>query len=277
LDALQREHERQRAADQGLLSDEARGRILSLAKEFRRIWNDSHTAPIERKRMVALLIEDVTLTKADKVAIHVRTSLTIDKPRPVALIRKTLPEVVCTVDELLETCTDRQVAARLNELGYRNWKGQTLTVKKVTVIRMAYRLRSRFERLRGRGMLTGDELAKQLGVCTTTVHQWGRAGLLRRQLYGNNHRCLYEPIDDVVVINARNEAQSSTQSMLPPYCQRSAGIKHQRRARKLPSLGEGTGSGKNEWENGVQDFLGGADSGQESCRPPGPRRGRPAS
>jgi hypothetical protein len=44
LDALQREHERQRAADQGLLSDEARGRILSLAKEFRCIWNDSQSA-----------------------------------------------------------------------------------------------------------------------------------------------------------------------------------------------------------------------------------------
>ena len=57
--------------------------------------------------MVALLIEDVTLVKADKVAIHVRfrggktTSLAIDKPKPVALIRKTLPEVVRTVDELL--------------------------------------------------------------------------------------------------------------------------------------------------------------------------------
>jgi len=148
----------QRAADQGLLSDEARGRILSPAKEFRCIWKDSQTAPIESKRMVALLIEDVTLAKADKVAIHVRfrggktTSLTIDKPRPVALIRKTLPKVVCTVDELLETCTHRQGAGRLNELGYRNWKVQTFTVKKVTVIHMAYRLRSRFERLRGRGM-----------------------------------------------------------------------------------------------------------------------------
>jgi hypothetical protein len=205
LDALQREHERQRAADQGLLSEAARGRILSLAKEFRRIWNDPRTSPIERKRMVALLIEDVTLVKADSISIHVRfrggktTSLTIAKPKPIALIRKTLPEVVRAVDELLETGTDRQVAARLNELGYRNWKDQGFTVKKVIVIRKAYGLQSRFERLRGRGMLTGDELARQLGVCTTTIHQWGRAGLLKRHLYGDNYRCLYEPIADVVV------------------------------------------------------------------------------
>ncbi|HYZ42503.1 MAG TPA: recombinase family protein [Stellaceae bacterium] len=206
LDALQREHERQRAADQGLLSEEARRRILALAKDFRRVWNDPRTSPIERKRIVALLIEDVTLVKAERVSIHVRfrggktTSLTIDKPKPIALIRKTLPEVVRAVDELLEICTDQQVAARLNELGYRNWRGQSFTVKKVIVIRKAYGLRSRFERLRERGMLTGDEVARQLGVCTTTIHQWGRAGLLRRHLYGNNYRCLYEPLADVVVV-----------------------------------------------------------------------------
>lgn len=206
LDALQREHERQRDADQGLLSDEARARILALAKEFRRVWNDPRTAPIERKRMVALLIEDVTLAKADRVAIHVRfrggrtTSLTIDKPRPIALIRKTLPKVIRAVDELLETCTDRQVAEQLNERGYRNWRAQTFTAKKVIVIRRAYQLKSRFERLRERGMLTGNELARQLGVCTTTIHEWGRMGLLRRHLYGNNYRCLYEPVGDVVVI-----------------------------------------------------------------------------
>ncbi|CAI10618.1 transposase (plasmid) [Aromatoleum aromaticum EbN1] len=205
LDALQREHERQRAADQGLLGEEARGRILALAKEFRHVWNDPRTEPIERKRMMALLIEDVTLVKADRVSIHVRfrggktRSLLIDKPKPIAQIRKTSPQVVQTVDELLETCTDRQVAARLNELGYRNWQGQSFTFKKVIVLRNAYHLKSRFERLRERGMRTGDELAKQLDVCPTTIHQWGRQGLLRRHLYGNNHRCLYEPVGEVLV------------------------------------------------------------------------------
>jgi hypothetical protein len=67
-------------------------------------------------------------------------------------------------------------------------------------VRRAYSLKSRFERLRARGMRNGDELARQLGVCTTTIHDWGRAGLLRRHLYGNNHRCLYEPLRDVTLI-----------------------------------------------------------------------------
>jgi DNA invertase Pin-like site-specific DNA recombinase len=206
LDSLTQEHDRQQQSDQRLLTDDARARIRALAENFPQVWRDERIAPIERKRMVALLIEDVTLVKAERIAIHVRfrggrnTSLEIDKPKPIALIRKTLPEVVKKVDELLEACTDRQVAERLNELGYKNWRGQSFTHKKVIVIRAAYRLKSRFERLRERGMLSANELAHQLGVCPTSVYHWGREGVLREHRYGNGHRCLYEPLGDVVLV-----------------------------------------------------------------------------
>jgi len=206
LDALQQEHERQAQTDQGLLSEQARERIRALSEDFPRVWNDQRVAPIERKRMLGLLIEDVTLLKAEQISVHVRwrggrtSSLQIDKPKPMSQIRKTTPEVVQTIDRLLETCTDRQVAARLNELGYTNYKGQPFTYKKVGMVRYTYKLKSPFQRLRERGMLTGVELAKQLAVSTASIHHWGRAGYLRRHLYGNNDRCLYEPVGDVVVV-----------------------------------------------------------------------------
>jgi hypothetical protein len=148
----------------------------------------------------------VTLVKSEKVSIHVRfrggrtTSLTVDKPRSMALVRKTQPAVVSVVDGLLETCTDQQVATRLNELGYTNWQHQTFTARKVALVRTTYGLPSRFERLRSRGLLTGAELATQLKVSQTTIHQWGRQGLLRRHVYGHDHRCLYEPLGNVVLV-----------------------------------------------------------------------------
>ena len=40
---------------------EARARILALATDFPRLWHDPHTPDRERKRMVRLLIDDVTL------------------------------------------------------------------------------------------------------------------------------------------------------------------------------------------------------------------------
>lgn len=216
LDSLQQEHDRLQQADQTLLGDEARTRIRQLAGDFPRVWHDERIAPVERKRMLGLLIEDVTLVKAERIAIHVRfrggrtTSLEIDKPKPIALIRKTLPEVVSKVDELLESCTDRQVAQRLNELGYKNWQGQAFTHKKVRVIRMAYHLKSRFERLRERGMLSAGELADQLGVCPTTIYHWGHTGFLREHRYGNQFRCLYEPLGNVTLVKGKGGRQPQT-------------------------------------------------------------------
>jgi DNA invertase Pin-like site-specific DNA recombinase len=209
LDSLAQEYDRQKQADQRLLGEDARARIRALAENFPQVWHDARIAPIERKRMVGLLIEDVTLVKADRITINIRfrggrtTSLQIDKPKPIALIRKTLPEVVTKVDEWLETCTDRQVADRLNEQGYKNWKGQSFTHKKVIVIRNAYHLKSRFERLRERGMLTANELAVQLGVCSASIYHWGRDGILREHRYGNRHRCLYEPVDGLILVKGK--------------------------------------------------------------------------
>jgi len=204
LDTLQREHEQQRKADAELLDDEARERILALAQDVPRVWQDPRTSALERKRMVALLIEDVTLLVAAQVTAHVRwragqtTSFCVERPKPIALIRKTRPEVVAAIDELLETCTDAEVAQRLNAMGHRNWKQHPFTDKKVRGVRYAYGLKSRYERLRSRGLLSGAELAAQLGVSTTTVHQWGRCGLLARELYGRPARCLYLPPGKVI-------------------------------------------------------------------------------
>lgn len=206
LDTLQQQDEHQRHEDEAQLDETARKRIVDLARDFPRVWNDARTCALERKRMLALMIEDVTLVAGPSIAVHVRwrggrtQSLCVDKPRPIAQIRKTLPEVVALIDELLETSTDKQIAAKLNEQGYRNWQGQSFTMKKVIVVRYAYALKSRFERLRERGMLTGEEVAKHLGASSTTVHQLGRLGILKRHLYGNNHRCLYEPPGNVTLV-----------------------------------------------------------------------------
>ena len=103
-----------------------------------------------------------------------------------------------------------QVAAALNALGYKNWRGEAFTPKKVIVIRTAYALKSRFERLRARGMLTARELATQLGVCSASIYQWGREGLITEHRYGHNHRCLYEPPGEVVLVKGQGGRYAST-------------------------------------------------------------------
>jgi DNA invertase Pin-like site-specific DNA recombinase len=199
LETLQQEQERQRQADQGLLSDMARARILALAKDFPRVWNDPRTEQRERKRMLALLVDDVTLLKGDEIAIHVRfrggqsTSLTVEAPKTLPKMRKFKPAIIAQLDQLLETCTDQEAADRLNALGHRNWEKQPFTAEKVINIRFNYKLKSHYQRLRDRGLLRPNELAQRFGVSIWTVHEWGREGLLPRRRYQNG-RYLYEPV-----------------------------------------------------------------------------------
>lgn len=66
-------------------------------------------------------------------------------------------------------------------------------------MRCAYKLKGGSKRLLEKGFVRADDLAKRFGVSVTTIHQWGRQGLLRRQRYDNNARCLYEPVDSVMI------------------------------------------------------------------------------
>jgi DNA invertase Pin-like site-specific DNA recombinase len=224
LDGLQQEHEKQREADRHLLDDDARKRVMALAKDFPRIWKDPRTEPIERKRMAALLLEDVTLTKCEEIIVQVRFrggrahAFTLPRPLPMSRIRKTPDEVIQVLDKLLDSCSDRETAARLNELGHRNWKGQSFTAKKVAFIRSAYSLHSRYERLRERGLLTALELAEHLDVSVTTIHTWGRQGLLQRELYGNAHRCLYLPLGSKILRKGQGGRRPKPPTLINAQC-----------------------------------------------------------
>jgi DNA invertase Pin-like site-specific DNA recombinase len=198
LDTLQQEHDRQRKADQSLLNEEARARILALSRDFPRVWKSLRTASVDRKRMLALLIEDVTLVSAERIAIHVRfrggqaQSLAIDRPKPIAILRKTHPVIVQKLEQLLKTCSDREAAAELNAVGYRNGRKEPFTARKVRQLRRNYKLPSRFERLRARGLLSAQEMASKLDLPLHTIYQLVRTGVLHREHYGNTDRCLFK-------------------------------------------------------------------------------------
>src|SRR5258708_2854666 len=69
--------------------------------------------------------------------------------------------------------------ARLS-ISTHTWEGKPFNRKKVAFIRGAYKLSSRRDRTRRRGMLTTGEVAEKLGVAETTVHQWGVQGLIKK-------------------------------------------------------------------------------------------------
>jgi DNA invertase Pin-like site-specific DNA recombinase len=199
LTDAQDEYERQRQADQAALDEEQRRRILALATDFPRLWQAPGTPDRERKRMVRLLLDDVTLVKGTPITVHVRfrggatRTLTLPPPLPAWALRKTSPEVVTEVDRLLEDYTEAQIARLLTERGLRSGTGQPINPLMVGRVRQHYGLRPRYQRLRARGLLTMAEVARTFGICRATVKVWRRAGLLRGHPYDDKPQYLFEP------------------------------------------------------------------------------------
>ena len=211
LSDAQAGYERQRENDRLSLSDEHRARIGALATEFPRLWQDPNTPDRERKRMVRLLIEDVTLIKQGAITLHVRfkggATQTLSLPQPLRAweLRTTSPEVVAEIDRLLDCHTEAQIATILNEHRLHSGEGKPFHSLMVKRIRRAYRLKPRFDRLREAGMLTVAEMATFLGTSTETVKKWGHYGLLQRQAYNDKHECLYEHPGDNPPIKSQGE------------------------------------------------------------------------
>lgn len=189
--------EQHRQNDRGL-DEKQRARVLALATDFPRLWSDPRTPDRERKRMARLLIEDVTLLKADDVTIQIRfrggatRTLTVPLPKPAWVMRQTAPEVVAAIDRLIDEHTDNEIAERLNERGMTSGTGKPFHRHIVARIRDEYGLKDRYSRLRARGFLDQREIAKTLHVEPCTIKIWRRAGLLIAHRYNDKGECLFE-------------------------------------------------------------------------------------
>jgi DNA invertase Pin-like site-specific DNA recombinase len=201
------ERERGRHDDQVLVDAATRDRLVAMTTDFKQLWADPATPNRERKRMLAHIVEDATLIKLPgegTATIHIRfkggktETLTTVNPKSSAQQVKTPPQIVELVDQLLDDHVYSAVADRLNERGLRpggsarrGRAADRFTAKRVAYLAHRYRLRSRYDRLRGRGRLTQREMADRLGIHEHTLVPWAKHGIVTRHAY-NSHAFLYE-------------------------------------------------------------------------------------
>ena len=195
LQEAQQEFEQQRQKDRVAIDEELRTRLHTLATDFPHLWHDPHTPDRERKRLVRLLVEDVTLIKRDQLHILVRfpggAIKTIQLPFP-RRITVTPQAVISEVDRLLDQHSFEGIADILNSRGFVSGYGKPFRGRMIARLTAKYGLRSRFDRLREQGMLTLEEMAGRLGICTQHVKTWRVAGLLRAHLCNDKNEYLYE-------------------------------------------------------------------------------------
>jgi DNA invertase Pin-like site-specific DNA recombinase len=188
-----------KAADPGL-SQHARDRIHALVSDLPRVWNDPRTPSRERKRILRLLVEDVTLTRDRTIQLHIRwkggATTSLEQPLPLAApdLRRTPAAVVEQVRTLATEQTDRQIAETLNSRFLRTGTGKRFARLIVRGIREAYGIRSLAQHLRAEGWLTVREVAAQLGVHYQTAKSFASEGVLCARRASDNGDILFEPL-----------------------------------------------------------------------------------
>ena len=190
--------DRQREQDRQAVSEQQRAAILTLASSFPQLWRDPSTPDRERKRIVRLLLEDVTLIRGEQITLHLRfkggAHRTIQLPLPLRSWeqRQTSQEAVKEIDRLLDVKTYPEIAAQLNQSGLLSGEGKPFTARIIARLQRSYSLMSRYDRLRKAGMLTLEEMADVLGLHPQRVKIWHRHGLIRGHAYNGKNDCLYE-------------------------------------------------------------------------------------
>jgi DNA invertase Pin-like site-specific DNA recombinase len=200
LRQAQEEYKRQRQADRLTLSEEQNAQVLALAGDIPRLWHDPKTSDRDRKRLLRLIVEDVTLLRNGDVTVHIRfkggsvQSITLPVPLPAHRLYRTPEEIVREIDRLLDEHGTTEIARILNARGLRSGHGVPFNHRLVDHIIDRYDLTPRLERLhREGGLLTAIELADHFGVDVATVHDWHHRGLLRAYRFSARRDLLFEP------------------------------------------------------------------------------------
>ncbi|MDA3787333.1 MAG: recombinase family protein [Desulfobacula sp.] len=222
LAEAEEQYKRLRKQDSKVLDEYMQEKIRELASNFPRLWNDPGTPQRERKRMTNLLLEDVTLVKnKEDITAHIRfkggTARTLHVPRPLASWQEwsTDSKVVAEIDRLLEHHTNCQVASILNESGFTSGKGKPFHGNRISKTWRAYGLKSRYERLRDKGMLTRKELAGKQNVHQGTITKWRIIGRVKGHLADDQGQYLFEDPGNICLrLKKKNDKKSSSKRLL---------------------------------------------------------------
>jgi len=177
--AAQEELSRQRQ-QQGLeLTAEQKSQLLALAKDLPQLWQSPSTSGQDRKRMLRLLIKDITVERPAgerKALLHLRwqggavEDLSVAIPLPAPDKVRYPQATVDRVRALALSLSDPQIVAALNQENVLSAKGKAFTLSMIKWIRSRHAIPA--PSLKQPEELTVEEVAERFGVSPGVVYYW---------------------------------------------------------------------------------------------------------
>ncbi len=142
------------------------------------------------------------MTKRDGTLLQIRfkggatRTLKLPPPVPIGEFRLTDPALVKEIDRLLDHYNDTGVGKNLSKRGFTTCEGKILNSLSVGRIRIKYKLKNRFSRLRESGLLTAKELGILLIAKPATIRFWMHKGFLIGHPFNSKGENLFEMPDE---------------------------------------------------------------------------------
>jgi hypothetical protein len=184
---------------------EQKAKVLALARDLPRLWHAPTTQAKDRKRMLRLLVKDITVAKSlkeKKLSVHIRwqggacSDLTVPLPPRVADQVRYPTAIVDRVRDLARTLPDARIAEQLNGENFVSATGKPYTVKMIQWIRRCHKIAPAV--LRKPGELTVQQVATDFAVSDNVVYYWIAHGLIqaRRTSSGSPYWITLSPTDE---------------------------------------------------------------------------------
>lgn len=157
--------------------------ILDLARKIPEVWNAPSSTSKEKKRIIRILIEDITVLSEKRhpdfsIGIRFRSGkheyLSLKKPLPCADSRRHTKDTVALIRELASYMDDYEIADHLNQNGLTTPEGKSFTYAGVRWIRYKHDISGPYQR--NRQGISVAEAAKLLGISTGKVYYGISAG-----------------------------------------------------------------------------------------------------
>lgn len=157
--------------------------ILGLARRIPEIWNAPSSTPAEKKRIIRVLIEDITVLSEKRcpdfsIGIRFRSGrvehLSLKKPLPCADRRRHTDDTITIIRDLASSMDDYEIADCLNRNGLTTPEGKNFTYAGVRWIRYKHAISGPYQR--NRQGISVTEAASLLGISTGKIYYGISAG-----------------------------------------------------------------------------------------------------
>ena len=166
------------------VTEEQKQQILQLGRDFPRLWKAKTTSTCDRKRMLRLLIRDVTVVKDPEprlLRLQIcwqggATEVLEVRQRPKRQDAIRYPDTfVAKIRDMAKIYNNREIVELLNGEGLTSSTGKPFTLEMISWIRYKHRIPAP---LPPAGTLTVGQVRQRYGVSLWVVHYWIERGIV---------------------------------------------------------------------------------------------------